>query len=123
MKKALLFIFAVVLLQAPSHAQKSITLDDCFTYFKFYATGVNHYHYLNDGYRYAEANAKGLHIYDVRNPKADSLINLKLPEKYQGFDHFTFSADEKKLLLRTDSKPVYRHSTLASYLVYDLVKG
>lgn len=123
MKKALLLLLAAAVGHAPSYAQKSITLDDCFTYYKFYATGVNHYHYLKDGYRYAEANAKGVHIYDVRNPKADSLINLNLPEKYQGFDHFTFSADEKKLLLRADNQPVYRHSSLASYLVYDLANN
>ena len=123
MKKALLLLFVVALLQAPTFAQKSVTLDDCFTYFKFYAAGVNHYHYLNDGFRYAEANAKGVHIYDVRNPEFDSLITLNLPEKYQGFDHFTFSADEKKLLLRADTKQVYRHSTLADYLVYNLITG
>jgi dipeptidyl-peptidase-4 len=38
----------------------------------------------------------------------------------QGFDQFEFSEDETKLLLRTETEPVYRHSVLAKYYVYNL---
>jgi dipeptidyl-peptidase-4 len=120
--KKFLFVLSVVVSTASVFAQKTITIDDCFAYFKFYATGVNHYHYLADGARYAEANAEGIHVFDVRRPDFDSVITFNLPDAYRGFDQFTFNADETKLLLRTQNQPVYRHSSLAFYTVYDLKK-
>jgi dipeptidyl-peptidase-4 len=103
---------------------KSITLDDCFTFYKFYPqTGVN-FQYLKDGVHYAEADHDGrLHIRDVRNANFDSTIVLKLTDKTKGFDQFEFSEDETKLLIRTDDEPVYRHSVLANYFVYDFKTG
>jgi dipeptidyl-peptidase 4 len=102
-------------------AQKSITLDDCFTHYRFYPENPGKgFHYLRDGVHYAEADDKGyLHIYDVRNEKFDSLITLNLPEAAKGFDQFTFSEDESKLLLRNHTETVYRHSVKADYFVYD----
>ena len=99
---------------------KSITLDDCFSFFKFYPqTGAN-FQYLSDGVHYAEADQKSvLHIRDVRDVKADSIVTLKLPDAAKGFDQFEFSEGETKLLLRTAAEPVYRHSVLANYFVYD----
>lgn len=105
-------------------AQKTITLDDCFSFFKFYPqTGAN-FHYLKDGARYVEADHDGvLHIRDVRNERVDSIISLNLPEAVKGFDQFEFSEDETKLLLRTETEPVYRHSVLAKYFVHDFKTG
>lgn len=102
-------------------AQKNITLEDCFSYFKFYPqTGAN-FQYLRDGVHYAEADNDGkIHLRDVRNPAFDSIIPLKLPDELKGFDEFEFSDDESKIMLRTDAEPVYRHSVNARYFVYDL---
>jgi dipeptidyl-peptidase-4 len=102
-------------------AQKSITLEDCFSYFKFYPQSGTNFQFLSDGHRYAEADPDGnLHIRDVLNEAFDSVIVLQLPEEALGFDQFDFSADEQKLLLRAGTEPVYRHSVLARYFVYDL---
>ncbi len=102
-------------------AQKSISLDDCFTQYRFYPENPGKgFHYLRDGARYADTDDKGqMHIYDVRNEKFDSLIVLNLSEAALGFDQFTFSEDESKLLLRNHTESVYRHSVKADYFVYD----
>ncbi|MBV6443476.1 MAG: S9 family peptidase [Haliscomenobacteraceae bacterium CHB4] len=117
-------IFAVFLLLALSplalHAQKNITLDDCFVFFKFYPESGPAFHYLKDGVHYADADEKGLHLHDVRKPDFDSLVPLALPQEVKGYDQFEFSDDETKLLLRTKTEAVYRHSVLASYFVHDL---
>jgi dipeptidyl-peptidase 4 len=105
-------------------AQKSITLDDCFTFYKFYPQTGDNFQYLKDGRHYAEADHDGnLHIHDVLNAKSDSLILLKLSDKARGFDQFEFSEDETKLLIRAGTEPVYRHSVLANYFVYDFKTG
>jgi len=104
-------------------SQKEITLDDCFLYFKFYPESGPDFHYLKDGVHYADADEKGLHIHDVRKPDFDSLVLLNLPSEATSFDQFEFSGDESKLLLRTKTEAVYRHSVLANYFVYDLKTG
>ena len=115
------FFFSVKL---EAQTPKSITLDDCFSYFKFYPQTGSNFQYLSDGLHYAEADYKGiLHIRDVRDAKSDSILTLKLPDEVKGFDQFEFSDDETKLLLRTEAEPVYRHSVLANYFVYDLIKN
>lgn len=101
-------------------AQKNITLEECFTFFKFYPQNGTNFQYLKDGVRYVQADRDGvLHLLDVRNDQLDSNITLDLPEALRGFDQFEFSEDESKLLLRTETEPVYRHSVLAKYHVYD----
>jgi dipeptidyl-peptidase-4 len=116
-----LHIVLFALLPAALFAQKNITLEDCFSYFKFYPqTGAN-FQYLGDGVHYAEADNDGkIHLRDVRNAAMDSVISLQLPEALKGFDEFEFSTDETRLLLRTEAEPVYRHSVNARYFVYDL---
>ena len=104
-------------------AQKAITLDDCFTFFRFYAQSAGEFQYLNDGIHYAEADEQGLHIYDVRQPGADSLVAWELPESLKDFDAFELSEDETKALLRTHTRQVYRHSVKADYYVYDFRSG
>lgn len=119
MRSTRLFLL-LVCLHGSLFAQKSITLEDCFTYFKFYPSAAGQFQYLKDGARYAEADEKGLHVFDVRQPAFDSLVALNLPEAAAGFDQFVFNADETRMLLRTGTEPVYRHSVLAQYWVYDL---
>jgi len=75
---------------------------------------------MRDGVHYADADAQGLHLFDVRNPGLDSLVPLNLPESATTFDDFVFSPDETRILLRTNVTPVYRHSVIADYYVYDL---
>lgn len=101
-------------------AQKPITIDDCFVYFKFYPESGPNFQYLKDGVHYADTDEKGLHIHDVRRPDFDSLVPLNLPAEAKGFDQFKFSEDETKILLRSKTEQVYRHSVLAYYYVYDL---
>lgn len=121
MTKTLLTAVAL-LIALPLFSQKKITLDDCFVQYKFYPQGGANFHYLNDGVRYAEADDDGnLHIHDLRRPDWDSLIPLDIASTAaKGYDQFTFSDDETRLLLRTGTEPVYRHSVLADYHVYDL---
>jgi dipeptidyl-peptidase-4 len=38
------------------------------------------------------------------------------------FDSYTFSKDEKKLLVPTETEPIYRHSSRSAYVVIDLEK-
>ena len=95
-------------------AQKAVTLDDCFTFFKFYPQNGGDFQYLNDGRHFVVADGDGLHIRDVLRPDKDSLFALQLTEAVKDYDLFDFNSDETRLLLRTATEPVYRHSVLAN---------
>ena len=119
MKKSIA-IFASLFFGLMLFAQKPITLEDCFVNYKFFPLSGGAYSYLNDGRHYASIDRKGIHILDMRDASKDSLVAINLPEAARDFDQFEFSEDETKLLLRTATEPIYRHSVLASYFVYDL---
>ena len=122
MKKTYCFVLFVAL-WAQIDAPKTITLDDCFTLYKFLPQGGGGFRYLADGMHYGELDEAGLHIRDIRDAKQDSLLPLDLPEDLKGFDDYVFSGDESKIMLRTGTEPVYRHSVLANYVVKDLKTG
>jgi dipeptidyl-peptidase-4 len=102
-------------------AQKAITLDDCFTSYRFYPQGAGDFQYLKDGIHYAQAATEGLRLHDVRKPDSDSLIKWSLPEQVQEFDAFDLSNDGTKVLLRTRTKQIYRHSVQADFYIYNFL--
>lgn len=121
MKKSLVYL--LLCFSALLSAQKQITLDDCFVFYKFYPESGARYKYMKDGLHYIVSEEGKLHIRSVLNEKFDSSLVLNLPPEASEFDRFEFSDDENVLLLRTKTEPVYRHSVLANYYVYNLKTG
>lgn len=101
-------------------AQKPITLEDCFVFFKFYPLYGDQFTYLKDGTHYLDLDKQDMHIRDFRYEKSDSLVTLVLPDSLREYDAFELSPTEDKLLLRTATEPLYRHSVIAAYYVYNL---
>jgi dipeptidyl-peptidase 4 len=121
MKKILLFLA----LCGPFFlfAQKSITLDDCFTAFRFYPKGSGDYAFTPDGQHYYGRNKTGIGAFLLRNDSLDRLIipdaDLKgIPD----IDAYVFNEEESLALISSNTEPVYRHSVLAQYWVYQLRK-
>ncbi len=52
-------------------AQKQITLDDCFVFYKFYPESGARYKYMKDGLHYIDSEEGKLHIRSVLNEKFD----------------------------------------------------
>ncbi|MFN4080715.1 MAG: S9 family peptidase [Saprospiraceae bacterium] len=111
------------IIEGQTTAPKPITLDDCFSFYKFYPQSVAEITYRADGERFVKADKNGLVITPVANPSEDSLARMDLPLAAQGFDEFAFNADESAVMLRANTEQVYRHSTLADYYVYDFRTG
>lgn len=122
MKKTLVFSL-LLCFSALLSAQKQITLDDCFVFYKFYPESGARYKYMKDGLHYIASEEGKLHIRSMLNEKFDSTLLLKLPPEAADFDQFEFSEDETLLLLRTKTEPVYRHSVLADYFIYNFKTG
>lgn len=118
--KQLRILFFLLVSGSSLPAQKPITLEDCFVFFKFYPLYGEQFAYLKDGTHYADLDKKEMHIRDFRYEQSDSVVTLQLPDSLVSYDDFVMSPMEDKLLLRTAPEPLYRHSVIASYYVYDL---
>lgn len=82
-----------------------------------------------DGLSYTAASDDGkqitLHSYKTGDKTATlfSTSDVKGDLRIESFDGYKMSANEKKILLWTNSKGIYRHSFTATYYVYDIMRG
>jgi dipeptidyl-peptidase 4 len=102
----------------PLVGQRPITLDDCFTYFKFYPESGPDLRFMADGRHYLSIeDGQEIVQFDLLTQKPDSVLVRK--QTGLKIDAFETTPDERVFLLRSQSKAVYRHSVLARYHVWD----
>jgi dipeptidyl-peptidase 4 len=120
------FMFVFVFAQAQS--KKDLSLQEITASSTFRAATVMGGEPMNDGKHYStlEFTKEGAQIskYSYANGEKVSDIfkqaDILLNGKPINFDDYTFSADESRLLVPTETEPIYRHSTRSSYIVIDL---
>ena len=104
--------------------ESEITLEDLWTNYSYYPTYVSGFNFQKDGKHFTKREGNNVNQYDVTNgQKTKELIDfssLSVDGKALGnISNFTFSADEKKVLIEADKKQIYRHSYSAKYYVHD----
>ncbi|MDC1106155.1 S9 family peptidase [Prolixibacteraceae bacterium] len=124
MKRLLFSVLAILLISSPLLAEK-ITFEDVITKSTFRPKGIYGIRSMKDGLHYTtQENGTQIVKYNYKTGKKVSvLFDLKTiedsPIKY--FSNYEFSAQENKVLLTTDMKPIYRHSFTAEYYVYNFI--
>ena len=111
--------------QAQDNKQK-LKLEDIWNSRQFLAKGLPEVRSMNNGVHYTSLDGDSLGQYIVRyeykTGKAKDTLFNSAKYRYQGnqlvVSHYTFSADESRILLETDAEPIYRHSTKASNYVF-----
>ncbi len=119
MKRKLLFF--IMLVSGFAFGQKQISIDDIYGKGSFYQKGVYGINWMNDG-RFYSANQKGDIVkFDVTTGEQVATI-VKASELSESIriQSYSFSSDEKKVLLMTKREGIYRRSYKAEYYVYDL---
>ncbi|MFD1062146.1 S9 family peptidase [Winogradskyella litorisediminis] len=121
-------IFAIVgfLVTSLVTAQnKEITLEEIWNG-TFRTEGMQALHSMNNGKQYSVLNfdrstrTSSIDIYDYKTlKKVETLVNSSNLNDVQAFFDYSFSKDESKILLTTQSRPIFRRSTLGEYFVYD----
>ncbi len=109
-------------------AKKNLTLQEIWASRTFSSAFVQGGASMNDGLHYTvlESSEKGQSIvkYEYASGKRVSILfnswDYTLGGKPLEFEEYTFSADESKILLTTDSEPVYRYSSRSTFVVADL---
>jgi dipeptidyl-peptidase 4 len=114
-------------------ALKNVTLEDIWTKGTFRQKSVMGINSMKDGIHFTSLkNDKEGNSYIVKfdyrtGNVIDTLVGtpvLKLEGKESKivFDSYSFSADEKLILLSTETEPIYRHSTRSMFYVFDIQK-
>ncbi len=104
-------------------AQKQLSLDDFFVNGTFRTKGVYGLRSMNDGEHYTVLENNGTQIvkysYKTGLPVATLLDIQKVEDSPVGYiSDYEFNADESRLLICTNRKPIYRHSFTADYYIY-----
>lgn len=125
MKKFSGILFLVILICCQAVAQnKQLELNDFFVKGTFQTRGVYGLRSMNDGEHYTVVEGGGSQIvkysYKTGLP-VETLLDLQKVEDspIQYFDGYDFNANESRILLRTNTKPIYRRSFTADYYLYD----
>lgn len=119
--KTLYLLLALVLLGMGSAVaqDKSITIPELWQNYKFYASRVPGFNFMNDGKHYSVLQSNAIVQYDLTSGKQTAIL-------YQpttiNLSSYTFSDDEQMLVLETEREAIYRHSSRANFYVYDLQK-
>jgi dipeptidyl-peptidase-4 len=104
-------------------AQKQITIDDFTVKNTFAQKSVNGINWMKNGKFYTSIKENAVVRFDITTGlPTDTIVDgTDLSPKLTIHD-YSFSQDEKKLLLVTEFESIYRRSFKAEYFVYDIEK-
>jgi len=121
MKKLILIAFVGICMAA--QAQTTISVEDLWSTYRFYPSGIDDLRSMNDGLHYT-LNAEGTAIvqYDYASgKKIGDIFNINQTQgAVTQFMEYKFNDDETSVLLTTSMTPRYRHATFDENYVYDL---
>ena len=109
------------LLIAPiiGHAQKQIEVANIYDG-TFRQESVYNVNWMNDGQYYSAREDNNIVKYDVTTGTVvETILEGNTLDPQINFSSYSFSADEKKVLLMTDRESIYRRSYTAEFYVYD----
>lgn len=104
-----------------------LKLEDIWGSRQFASSGLSEVRSMNDGLHYSELVTEGSNQYIVRNDfrtgkTIDTLYSssaLQKDGKTIIMSDYQFSDDETKIILTTESEPIYRHSTKGNHYIFD----
>ncbi|WP_130733437.1 S9 family peptidase [Flavobacterium sp. J27] len=124
LKKITLFLFLVSC--SSIVAQQKITLEEIWSG-AFRTKGMDELNAMKNTNQYTVLNfdratrSMQIDLYDFATlEKVKTLINTKDFKELSMIDNYTFDKSESKILLATNSSPIFRHSFTADYYIYDI---
>ena len=129
MKKLFMCVaFAMLAAGSGAFAQtQNITLEDIWTKGTFRPKGIGSIRSMADGEHYLSMSRTGIAKYSyLTGEKVEDLCLFNTPDMNRKakplppFEGYAMSADEQKILLSAGFEPIYRHSGVSDYYIYDV---
>ncbi len=118
MKRLFFTIACAALVLSAEAAQPRFTYAD-IAQGRFAQKSVSGLRPMADGERYTVLKGGRIESFRYSDGGADEVLFDAAGTAAAGFTDYTLSADETKILIPTNVKPIYRHSFSADWLVYD----
>ena len=120
MNQVNLIIILLLLTRVLLPAQSRITVDDFTTRATFAEKKVTGINWMNDGKYYTALSDNKIVKYDITTGQPmETLADGSALSTGLTIEDYSFSADESKILLQTERRPIYRRSFVAEYYLYD----
>lgn len=118
------FLGFLFLLPFLSFAQKAVNLDDIWKNYTFRQNAIQNFNWTSDGKHYTALKDGKIIKYDAIDPqKFEVLFDQNQQTTVDGkkiqMQQFSLSEDEQKILIQTESEPIYRRSSKEVNYVYD----
>jgi len=124
MKKILIICLSLVFITPVFSQKRDITLDDLWKKYAFYPKSMGGFNSMNDGEHYStiEKTEDGQEIikYQFKNGKKVLTLFKSSDFEIPKIVEYTFSKNEKQLLLATETKSIYRYSSKSVYYIYNI---
>lgn len=119
-------LFLFLLASLPVLGQQKLTLEEIWSG-AFRTKGMDELQSMKNTNQYTVLNynrstgAGQIDLYDFATlEKISTLIDSKDHAALNGIDSYTFSSDEKKILIASNSDQIFRHSFVADFYIYDI---
>lgn len=119
-KGLFLIVLCFLFIQQTIAQKKQIALEEIWRDYKFFAESPEGFNFTNNGLFYTRLESgqqQQINEYDIRTGKQTATIYASSTNAR--ISSYSFSDNEKKILLETDPEQIYRHSSRAEFLVFD----
>lgn len=128
MKKSTICILAFMALSFSSAiAQKNITLENIWLDGTFAAKGISEIRSMKDGEHYCILTRTGIEKYAYKTGlKVEDVCLFNTPQMSKKakpmpiIESYMFNNNETQILLSSEFEPIYRHSGVSNYYIYDV---
>ena len=124
MKKLLTLVFSFLLIYPVFSQKRNINIEDLWKNYTFYPKLIRDFKSMNDGEHYTlmerKNNVQEIIKYRFKNGEKLQILFTSLDFEIPKITNYTFSKNEKKLLLETESEKVYRHSKKSIFYTYNI---
>ena len=126
MKTPIIYLFSCLFMYVATSQTVSFSLDQIWDG-SFRTQGLTALHSMKNGQQYSVLNfdrstgSTSIDLYDyITFSKVKVIATSKTMEAIPYFTNYTFSANESKLILETNTESIFRYSVLGNYYVYDI---
>ncbi|NNL92399.1 MAG: S9 family peptidase [Saprospiraceae bacterium] len=120
----ILIVFTLFIFSTFGVSQSSITVEKIWNEYQYIPNRIAGFNFMKDGRHYTKLENNIIVKYDLTTgEKVDEILdgnNLNSNKEYSGrIGSYEFSDDEKLIIVKTESEPIYRRSTKAYFYIYD----